>query len=78
MNQLEDDLGIYQNRWWGVYLDALLEQQQAELAVTLCASQRANALARLCDSGWSMAQIAEAAHLSRERVWQLVSRDRRR
>ncbi len=76
MKQPVDDFAILQTRWWGEYLDALLESQQAEVALMLCAARRAAALARLRDDGWSMAQIADAAQLSRERVWQLVSRDR--
>jgi DNA-directed RNA polymerase specialized sigma24 family protein len=74
--ELNDELALHQNHWWGAYLDALLEQQSAEVALALCAARRAHALAQLRASGWSTSQIADAAGLSRERVWQLITRDR--
>jgi DNA-binding phage protein len=77
MKNADDDFAIHLNQWYGQYLDASLEQQQSEINLALCAASRANALARLHDAGWSMAEIAEAAQLSRERVWQLIDRDRR-
>jgi hypothetical protein len=77
MKQLDDDFAILQNRWWGEYLDALMEQQSAEIALAMCAARRAAALARLSDDGWSTVAIADAAQLSRQRVWRMITRDRR-
>jgi DNA-directed RNA polymerase specialized sigma24 family protein len=74
---VNDELELQQNPWYGEYLDALLEQQQAEAALQLCAARRAHALARLQEDGWTQSQIASVVHLSVERVWQLVDRDRR-
>ena len=39
--------------------------------------RRAHALRCLHDDGWTLAQIAAAAGLTRTRVWQLITRDRR-
>jgi hypothetical protein len=77
MKQPDDEFAIYQNPHWGRYLDALLEQQTAEVSLSLCAARRAEALARLRDDGWTLVAIADAAQLSRQRVWRMITRDRR-
>jgi hypothetical protein len=77
MKQPVDEFAILQNPWWGQYFDASFEQQQSEVSLALCAARRAAALARLHASGWSLAEIADAAQLTRTRVWQLIARDRR-
>ncbi len=74
---LPDDFAIELNPHWGAYLDAVLQSQQAELSLAMCAAQRADALARLHDEGFTMAAIAEAAGLTPTRVWQLITRARR-
>ncbi len=77
MKQVVDEFAILQTPAWGAFLDASVEQQQAEVSLALCAVRRAEALARLHDEGWTMAQIADAARLTPTRVWQLITRDRR-
>jgi hypothetical protein len=74
---VNDELELQQNPWYGQYLDALMEQQQAEASLQLSAARRAHALARLQDDGWTQSQIASVVHLSVERVWQIIDRDRR-
>jgi hypothetical protein len=77
MKNLDDEFRLLQTPWWGAYLDASVQQEQAEVALALCAALRAAALARLHDDGWSMAAIADAAQLSRQRVCRMIIRDRR-
>jgi hypothetical protein len=77
MKRPVDEYAILQNPWWGRYVDADFESQQAEASLMLSAAYRARALRCLHDDGWTLAQIAAAAGLTRARVWKLITRDRR-